>query len=298
MKYEKEYLSFEEQADLLISRGLECEQEELIKRLESVNYYRLSGYLYPFKQENIDNYYPGTKLSVVWDRYRFDRQLRFLVLDGIERIEVALKTDIAYKFSRHYGSFGYLQKENLPLMKEEKHLSMIKSIDHETKRSKDMFVKHFFKKYGDSHEYLPLWMAVEVMSFGTILSFFRGLPTAIKQEISNKFKIHDKVLESWLTSLNAVRNICAHHSRLWNRELGYKPIIPVKNNNWNIPFRIGNNRIFGILSIINYMLGIIIPSSKWNERLETLLTNFPEIPLKDMGFPKDWEKYKVWEERS
>ena len=92
-----------------------------------------------------------------------------------------------------------------------------------------IFVKHFFERYGDSHDYLPLWMAVEVMSFGTTLSFFRGLPTTIKQEISGKFEIHDKVLESWLTSLNAVRNICAHHSRLWNRELGYKPIIPVKN---------------------------------------------------------------------
>ena len=296
MEYEKDYLSFIEQADLLISRGLECEQEELIKRLESVNYYRLSGYLFPFKQEDSDNYYPGSKLSVIWDRYRFDRQLRFLVLDGIERIEVALKTVIAYEFSSQYGPFGYLEKTNLPLMKEENHLKMLKSINHETKRSKDMFVKHFFEKYGDTHEYLPLWMAVEIMSFGTILSFFRGLPTTIKQEISSKFNIHDKVLESWLTSLNAVRNICAHHSRLWNRELGYKPIIPVKNNNWNKPFRIKNNSIFGILSIINYMLDIIIPSSKWNKRLGTLLTNFPEIPLKDMGFPKDWKKHEVWKE--
>ena len=296
MKYEKKYLSFEEQADLLISRGLECEQEELIQKLESVNYYRLSGYLFPFKQKNSNKFHPGTKLSTVWDRYRFDRQLRFLVLDGIERIEVAIKTDIAYEFSSQFGPFGYLDKENLPLMKEEKQLSMIKSIDQETKRSKDMFVKHFFKKYGASHDYLPLWMAVEVISFGTTLSLFRGTPTPIKQEISGKYEIHDKVLESWLTSLNAVRNICAHHSRLWNRELGYKPIIPVKNNNWNNPFRIGNNRIFGILSIINYMLDIIIPSSKWNTRLGTLLTNFPEIPLKDMGFPKDWEKHEVWKE--
>ena len=297
MKYEKKYLSFEEQANLLISRGLECERKELIKKLETVNYYRLSGYLFPFKQKDSDNYYPGTKLLSVWNRYRFDRQLRFLVMDGIERIEVAIKTDIAYEFSRKYGPFGYLEKENLPLMKDDRHITMINSIGHETNRSKDMFVNHFFTKYGDSHEYLPLWMAVEIMSFGTTLSLFRGLPTVIKQDISGKFEIHDKVLESWLTSLNAVRNICAHHSRLWNRELGYKPIIPVKNSNWNKPFKIKNNRIFGILSIINYMLGIIIPQSKWNVRLETLLSDFSEIPLKDMGFPKDWDKHKVWEER-
>ncbi|MDA3939175.1 MAG: hypothetical protein PF693_07690 [Spirochaetia bacterium] len=88
--------------------------------------------------------------------------------------------------------------------------------------------------------------------------------------------------------------LCAHHSRLWNRELGYKPIIPVKNNDWNNPFRIENSRIFGILSIIVYMVDIIIPQSKWTKRLETLLNDFPEIPLKDMGFPENWEKHKVW----
>jgi len=113
MKYTKHALSFEEQAELLLSRGLIADRTDLISKLKSVNYYRLSGYLYPFKQPNSENYKDGTKFTEVWNRYRFDRKLRFLVLDGIERIEVALKTDIVFEFSRINGPFGHLNKKSL-----------------------------------------------------------------------------------------------------------------------------------------------------------------------------------------
>lgn len=137
-------------------------------------------------------------------------------------------------------------------------------------------------------------MAVEIMSFGSVLSLFRGVPTPIKQKIAYRYKVHDKVLESWLTSLNAVRNICAHHSRLWNRELGYKPVIPAKNKTWKTPFSIQNNRVFAVLSVIRFLIYIIIPASKWDERFKDLLVDFPEIPLKDMGFPQNWDEHEVW----
>lgn len=111
MKFIKHALSFEKQAELLLSRGLIADKPDLIAKLKSVNYYRLSGYLYPFKQQNSENYKDGTDFTEIWNRYRFDRKLRFLVLDGIERIEVALKTDIAFEFSHLYGPFGYLNKQ-------------------------------------------------------------------------------------------------------------------------------------------------------------------------------------------
>jgi abortive infection bacteriophage resistance protein len=295
MIYKKRPLSFEEQADLLISRGLKCNREKLINRLNSVNYYRLSGYLYPFKQKDNENYKEGTKFSLIYNRYRFDRRLRFLVLDGIERIEVALKTDIANKFSLKFGAFGYLEKSNLPLISEDKYDSLMKIIKVEARRgSKDQFVKHFNEKYGDSHSVLPLWLAVVLMSFGTILTFFHGLPTDIKQVISRKYMIHDSIFSSWLISLNVIRNICAHHSRLWNKVLGYKPKIPNKNDQWKSPISIVNNRLFTILSIIKYMLDIIVPTSKWPERLLSLFEEFPEIPMTNMGFPDNWKKHKIW----
>jgi len=295
MKYTQKVLSYDEQADLLLGRGLIADRHDLISKLETVNYFRLTGYLHPYKKPDNEEYQVGTTFETVWNRYRFDRRLRFIVLDGIERIEVAVKTEIANRFSDQFGPLGYVSKDNLPLIYRKKHKALIQKIEIETKQSRDLFVKRFFEKYGDNHSHLPLWMAVEIMSFGSILTFFKGLAVSIKQDIAKKYEVHDSVFESWLTALNVVRNICAHHSRLWNRELGCKPKMPAKHVAWHTPRHIPNTRIFGILSIINFMLQKIIPTSHWKERLKELLRDFPQTPLKDMGFIQEWETHKIWQ---
>jgi len=228
MQYIKPPLSYEQQAQRLINRGLRAEKSLLIARLQSVNYYRLAGYLYSFRQPNSDLFFQDTTLDVVWRRYTFDRHLRFLLLDAIERFEVALKTDITYNVTQHYGPFGYLNASNLPLISREKFTELQNRIQHEVKRSREEFIHHFTLKYGDIHVLPPLWMTVEVISFGTTLSLYRGFATIIKRDIAKRYGVHDHVFESWITALNAVRNICAHHGRLWNREFGYKPLIPKK----------------------------------------------------------------------
>lgn len=105
MKYEKCPLTLDEQADRIIQRGLHADRDELIQRLNSVSYYRLSGYLFPFREHGSDHFRSGTKLSEVWDRYCFDRKLRMLILDSIERIEVSVRTKLIYYFSHEYGPF-------------------------------------------------------------------------------------------------------------------------------------------------------------------------------------------------
>jgi len=91
-----------------------------------------------------------------------------------------------------------------------------------------------------------------------------------------------------------VRNICAHHSRLWNRELGIKPLIPDKMPEWHAPISIPNNKVFGVLSICIYMLNRVAPNSQWKQRLKDLLAEYPLIPLNEMGFINDWEKHSIW----
>lgn len=91
-----------------------------------------------------------------------------------------------------------------------------------------------------------------------------------------------------------MRNICAHHGRLWNRELGYKPMIPARDMSWHDPVRVENNRIFGVLAILKYLLSDIAPNSQWTTRLRELLAEYPEIPLAQMGFPGDWLLCPIW----
>lgn len=155
------------------------------------------------------------------------------------------------------------------------------------------------QKYGDTHAAPPIWVAVEVLSFGKVVRLYKGSPPFVQKRVAEHFNIASTVLESWLLSLNTVRNICAHHGRLWNRELSHKPKLPRltrerENAEWHIPYEVPKNRIFGSLTILAYVLGQIAPGSGWANRLDGLLEQHPEIPLAPMGFPANWRESSIW----
>jgi abortive infection bacteriophage resistance protein len=144
MKYAKAALTFEQQADKLLGRGLVADRSALINRLKAVNYYRLSGYLYPFRNPD-DTFRSGTTLDVVWQRYTFDRQLRLLALDGIERVEVSVRTALVYHHVHTHGPFGYTVPANLPKLPAHRFGRFLTTVDKETQRSHEVFVAHFQK---------------------------------------------------------------------------------------------------------------------------------------------------------
>lgn len=293
MKYNKPHLTYEQQADQLLARGLIADKQELIEKLKSVNYYRLSGYWYPYRNPD-STFKSGTTLEQVWHRYTFDRQLRLLVLDAIERVEISVRTNLVYHHSKEYGAFGYLNGSSLPHLDKNEFMILQGKLRDVTKQSKAVFVLHFKRMYGDVHADLPLWMMVELMSFGMMFTFFRGVDKQIKRNIANEYGIKFGVLESWLYSLNTVRNICAHHGRLWNRILGIKPLIPIKDKQWHDPISVSNDRVFCILSLLRYMLKVAAPQSKWQNRLEMLINNYSDIPVIAMGFPENWKDCPIW----
>lgn len=301
MNYPKKALSIDEQAERLIQRGLIADKNELMKRLSSVSYYRLSGYLYPFRQSESEDYIEGTTLKVIWGRYCFDRRLRVLFLDVIERVEVSIRTQLTYHFSHEHGAFGHCEERNFPSLKIADYIDWRESLLTETSRSKEAFKKHFFKKYGDTHRNLPVWMASELMSMGSLLTLLKGVDGAIAGKVAAHFDMADELLLSWLRSLYAARNICAHHSRLWNRVLGYAPSMPSKNKypHWHLSDVEGkkiltNDRVGILLMICSAFLAQISPTSRWRERVEQLFNEYPEIPVKDMGLPADWKKHPLW----
>lgn len=137
MKYLKPPLSFSDQADLLIGRGLiVTDKADLISKLEAVSYYRLSAYWHPFRQPG-NTLKSGTTLDMIWRRYTFDRQLRLLVMDAIERIEVAVRTQLVNRHTMRYGAFGYLNRNNLPGISVPDHRQMLEQIHEATARSRE-----------------------------------------------------------------------------------------------------------------------------------------------------------------
>ena len=299
MKFEKPALTIEQQVNLLRERGMEGDPSLMAERLKVVSYYRLSGYAFPFRQ--VDNTFaPGTFFETVWRRYVFDRQMRLLVMDAIERFEVAFRTQLAHHHSLQHGPFGYVTaRTSRPKLKPAEFAEFFAGLLEELGRSKEPFMKHFYQKYGDEHDVPPFWKAAEVMTFGSVVTFYKATTHSVKQSVASVFGIPDTVMESWLLALNSVRNICAHHSRLWNRELGVNPKIPLQKDypEWHTPVKVGSNRIFGILSICKHGLNRIAPQSHWPDRLLSLLCEYPDVPIAEMGFPENWQECPIWAQR-
>jgi abortive infection bacteriophage resistance protein len=220
-----------------------------------------------------------------------------LVLDAVERIEVAVRSRLAHLHAQKHGPFGYaLDPSALPSFNWSRWVDFCASVKRETERSKDGFVLHFEAKYGDHHGCLPVWAMVELMSFGSMLSFQRGCHSEIRRDLVKPFGVHDTVFDSWLLTLNTVRNICAHHGRLWNREIGTAPMIPrkTKHPEWHTPSPFPANRLFSVLTLCKWCVDRVAPQSGWAARLRNLLDEFPMIPRLDMGFPEGWSQSPIW----
>lgn len=302
MKYTKPALSFEQQAQRLIDRGLVVQDKtELIKHLSGVNYYRLSAYWYAFKQINPANgeerFAPNTAFETIWRRYTFDRQLRLLIMDAVERVEVAvLRTRMVEQFTLLHGPFGYSDPKNFnPKFNRLDYTRLLAEIDDSVNRSKEEFISRFRGKY-ISEPRLPLWMVAEVVTFGHLFTFYRNLHRVEQQSLSNIFNIYPPVLGSWLHTLNFIRNACAHHSRLWNRILPIQPQLPDQRNRpeWHSPVQIDNTRIFAVLTLLRYLLHFINSQSEWQSEFENLLAEYPEIPQSWMGIPSNWQDSPIW----
>jgi abortive infection bacteriophage resistance protein len=302
MNYIKPALTFEQQADLLIARGLQVnDKNELVEYLQRVNYYRLSGYWYIFKkvdpQTGDETLKPGTTFEKVVRYYEFDRKLRLLLMDAIERIEVAiLRTRLVEMHTLKYGPFGYADiKTYNPKFNAKQFHQLLGSIADDESRSYEEFIKRYRQKYS-SEPYLPLWMVTDLMSFGQLVTLYRNLDISIKQTISHQFNLFPPVLDSWLLTLNTVRNSCAHHARLWNRPIPLAVKIPHQKNDprWYQPRAMPNNRLFTILTIVQYLMNTILPGHAWKNKVVALLAEYPQIPLRPMGIPTDWQVNDLW----
>ena len=303
MRYDKQPLTFESQADQLLLRGLQCDRQELILRLRATNYYRFTSYLYTFREQG-ENYRAGTSLEQVWDLYRFDHGLRLLLLDAVETIEVHARTQLAYHFAHVHDAFAYLNPSCLPNFDRTRNDfdSWERKLREQVTRSRgtkgrEDFIVHFDRKYGDTHDMPPIWMMVELMDFGSVLSFFRGVSTDIRRELAASLGISHQVALNWLLVLNSARNRCAHHARLWNWNLGYPVTIPERDHRWNL-YRNKARRLAAVLHVCRYWLAKADAGHSWHQRVTDHFSKHPHIDLAAMGLTPDWQKKPLWKHPS
>lgn len=297
MIFNKPPISIAEQIHLLTRRGLVITgKSEAHFCLANISYFRLLQYTHPFQENESDGrpFKAGTTFNQVLDLYMFDRKLRFLVFDAIERIEVALRTQIIYEFTMAYGSHWF---ENPSLFKSSKLLERdLRSLDKELKRSSEAFIQNYKKKYSNPRR-PAAWLSLEISTMGLLSKIFENLKNCrAKKNIANHFGIgHPKVLESWAHSFSNTRNICAHHGRLWNRHFTQAPTL-AKNlkRDFLKNHQINPHLLYTTLSCMVFVLKIISPDNLWLKTVKSFLQKCQGIPFIKMGFPDNWHEEPIW----
>lgn len=309
--YSKTPLSFQDQVTLLKQRGLIVDNEpKAIDYLREISYYRLSAYFLPY-QKTKDKFNPNIHFKQIIDTYSFDRELRLLIFDCIERIEVAIRTQMVYGMSMHYNDSHWQDNQNLfitPYYNKIGNLvdpySDFQSIISKAKtaRTPEVFIKHYIDNYNKPSN-PPSWMCLELLTMGELSHLYRGLKNnSDKKRIADFFNVHPTVFVSWLHTLTYVRNICAHHSRLWNKDLAVEPEILLKPvGNWvSKPFE-NNKRMFYFICVLRYLITRANPGNSLKDKLQNLLKKYPTVPIQYIGIPSDgkgnrldWENEPIW----
>lgn len=326
VEYTKRWLSLDDQIRTLMRRGLRIDDSDhAASLLQSIGYYRLTGYLYPFLESEeyldaggrhvtriLNRYRAGTALHHAESIIDFDRQLRLLVLAGVERIEVAVRMRTGYILGRS-SAFAY----ELPACFEDSftraetdvrhphsgtHVEWLQRVNGRIQGSDERFVAHFRDKYDD---HMPIWPLTELLELGHLSTLYRGMLQSDAEELARAFGVpRKKLMGSWLASVNYVRNVAAHHARLYNRKLQNAPSRPTVGQ---IPL-LDHLRApdspkpdfgtYNALAVIAYLLRAIHSDSAWGPRAAALFADFPTSPTlsaRSMGLPANWRELALWQ---
>jgi abortive infection bacteriophage resistance protein len=311
MHFDKKPLSIPDQVERLLERGLVCDRPERLKHyLTHVGYYRLSAYWLPFEIAAPESngsrnhkFRPDTTFDQVLALYIFDRKLRLLVIEAIERIETAVRGHWANALSMRHGSHAHMKPELFKCPWQ--HSVDLAKISADLKNSSETFIVHYRRRYSDPF-LPPIWAVVETMSLGALSRWFQSTrDTESKKEVAKCMGMPTiEILEQVLHALTPIRNICAHHGRLWNRRFTLQlphikkfrdQIMTESIESANGTRQIQPRReIYNYLVIMLHLMNAINPGSSWRNRLETHLQQATPDQHQAMGFPTGWADLPLW----
>ncbi|NLJ16160.1 MAG: Abi family protein [Clostridiales bacterium] len=274
--------TIKQQLDKLKSRGcIIADEKKAEETLSFINYYRLAHYFEPFLLDKY-HYKEGTTFEKIVQIYDFDRKLRILILSVLEEIEIALRAVISNSHSMRYGALGYLNAENFNT--HHNHQYFLSKIERMIETNDDKaFVKHHMKKYKGA---FPLWVMMEMFSFGNLIYFFYDMHSSDKKPIAdNYYKAKLSHVENWLGCISDLRNHCAHYNRLYANKIGD---IPASDERWE------NTADSMLFSYLLAAKRLYLRKDRWNSNFVIPLSSLIEsqkdiLDISLLGFPDDWE---------
>lgn len=292
MEYNKPFLSVSDQVNLLEERGLIIDDRDTaMEFLKVVSYYRFSSYTFAFEEKKSacrsHCFRPKSCFSDIIQVYEFDHCLRLHSLKAIEAIEISFRTKICYHLAEVYGSHWY--EDQSLFIDVVKHSQFLVKVDREIKRSREVFIKHYSKTYKVPQR-PPAWMIIELLSLGTVSMMFTNIKDRkVRKRVADEFGVPEKVLVNWIKEISFLRNLCAHHARIWNRQ--YSPLAVPKPMKCEVNV---TRRYKDYIWMMNKLLLAIHRDERWRTELKDILVTSNFIDKRAMGFVDDWENDPVW----
>lgn len=295
-RYTKTYASPTQLVSLLRSRGLAISDEARAKEyLRHIGYYRFSAYLFPLLTTPKENHVfkSGSTFDNALDMYRFDRHLRLLMFNQIEKIEVAVRSSIVNITSRETGNPFWMTDPSC-FYDAKQFVKTKQLIDTELAKSREEFIEHFRNTY--SEPYPPAWMLAEILPLGVLTKIYENIKSnQIRKKIAQEFSLNVPVFMSWMTIITVTRNNCCHHSRVWNRTFALRALTMRRMTRPWISTNVNQQKVYFSLCIIKYFLDIISPNNDMTSKLQSLLSDYPTIDTNAMGFSMSWEQEALWQ---
>jgi abortive infection bacteriophage resistance protein len=291
-----------DQVKILQQRGLIInDSEEANHYLSHVGYYRLADYWQFLQKKTINNaFIVGATFEQVIELYNFDRELRILLLDAIERIEVSFRSIMINMMCPGYGSNWFTDK--LIFFSEDRLSDTIEKIDRELERSDEEFVKLYDKKIS-GFKHPPAWKTLPILSFGTLSKIYGNIRNDIKERkfIAKIYALpHGRWLQSWMQVVSILRNYCAHHSLICFRKFS---VLPKEIRQVRLPWikdiplagSVESEQIYYQVCIVRYLLHTASPGNDFSYRLMELFVKYRGIDLERMGFWEGWDEEDLWQ---
>lgn len=270
----------------LQQKGLQVpNQQTALSSLKSLGYNRLLIYMRAL-QDAQKQFVPGTSFEDIVYLYDFDRKLRLLCLDAIERIEVAVRAAICNTLSVQLGPHFYLESHHF-----NDHGGMREFLA-KAGAANSIAVKHYTDTY-NRPSFPPLWTVMEAVTFGCVSRLYSNLHIDKRKLVAAEFGYDEKVLVSWLRSINVVRNMCAHHNRLWNASIAVN--LPVQATQLKQEWFSDRPRFANRAVVMAALLKRIETVPDWHQRLRGLVLSHQAIKPLAMGFEAGWETRAFWQ---
>lgn len=290
----KAFKTYAQQVETLAGRGMDMgDRESAVATLRRVNYYRLSGYWYPFRKQTPagrqDDFYAGTQFSDVVALYEFDARLRAATFAALVPVELAIRALLGHELGR-IDPCARLDPSLLgpTARRGDRYSKWVHRYEVELNQSREDFVEHHHQKYGGR---LPVWAATELLDWGSLTYLYGFSPRSVQDAVADACELSAPQLTSWLKALNLVRNTCAHHGRLFNRvhtivpklpAVGRHPDLDALSTDWS--------RTFGQLTLIQF-LSVRLGTGR-SRLLPAVVKSFPAVqivPISHLGVPDGWQ---------